>query len=192
MNKTAGRPRDASLDGKVIEATLDVINEDGLAGLGIDGIAVRAGVSKATIYRRWSSKDELVVDAIASLAEVVAVADSSDVRNDLVTVVNDMRRFFCDSRAGEVLPWLAGEIASQSALGLRYATAVMVPKRALVAEIITGGIERCDLRSDLDVDTAIDMILGPIIARRLMGDLEVSPDSWAEVLVDTLLTGWVV
>lgn len=191
MSKPAGRPRDASVDGKVIEAALDAITEDGLAGLSIDGIATRAGVSKATMYRRWASKDELVVDAIASLAEAVGVGATGDTRTDLVKLVNDFRGFLSDSRAGEVFPWLVGEIASRSALGLRYAATVMAPKRAAVAEIIRGGVERGDLRADLVIDTAIDMTIGPVLARRLMGSLEESSDSWAEDIVDTLLSGWV-
>jgi len=191
VNKPAGRPRDGSVDGKVIEAALDAINEDGLAGLSVDAIAARAGVSKATIYRRWASKDELVVDAVASLAEAVGEETTGNTRADLIKVVNDFRRFLSDSRAGEVFPWLAGEIASRSALGLRYAATVMVPKRATVAEIIRGGVERGDLRANLAIDTAIDMTIGPVLARRLLGSLEGSSDSWAEDVVDTLLSGWV-
>jgi len=191
VNKPAGRPRDESVDRKVIEAALDSINEDGLAGLSVDGIAVMAGVSKATIYRRWASKDELVIDAIASLAEAVGGEATGDTRTDLIEVVSDLRTFLSDSRAGEVFPWLAGEIASQSSLGLRYAVTVMVPKRAAVAVIIRGGMERGDLRSDLVIDTAIDMTIGPVLARRLMGSLEHSSDTWAEDVVDTLLSGWV-
>jgi len=190
MTRSAGRPRDPSVDARAIEAALDAINEEGMAGLSIDGIAARAGVSKATIYRRWNSKDELVVDAIASLSGAVGAMTTGDVRADLVAVVSDLRRFFCDTRAGEVFPWLAGEIASQSALGLRYAAAVIVPKRALVAGIISDGMERGDLCSDIDVMTVVDLIIGPVIARRLMGSLASSPETWPDDLIDSLLTGW--
>jgi AcrR family transcriptional regulator len=186
----AGRPRDPSVDERVIESTLDAINEGGLAGLTIDDIAARAGVSKTTIYRRWDSKDALVVDAVASLSGVVGSVTTGGLRADLVTVARDLRQFFSDTSAGEVLPWLAGEIARRSDVGERYSVAVMVPKRALVSGIISRGIERGELRHDLDVSTAVDLIIGPVLARRLIGSLAESPESWPETLIDSLLTGW--
>jgi len=187
---STGRPRDPSVDDRVIESTLDAINEGGLAGLTIDRIAARAGVGKTTIYRRWNTKDDLVVDAIASLSVGVGSASTGDVRTDLVAVVTDLRRFFSDSRAGEVLPWLAGEIAHRSDVGERYSAAVMVPKRVLVASIISDGIDRGDLRRDIDVPTAVDLIIGPVLARRFIGSLADSPESWPQDLIDSLLTGW--
>jgi AcrR family transcriptional regulator len=187
---SVGRPRDASIDGRVIEAALDLIQDAGLVGLSVDGIAARAGVSKATIYRRWDSKDELVVDAIASLAETAGFQDSGDVRVDLVTAVSELREFVCDTRAGEVFPWLAGEISGRTPLGARYATAVMVPKRALIADILARAVERGELRSDLDVGIAVDVVIGPVIVKRLSGEFEDTPVSWVEDLVDTILSGW--
>jgi AcrR family transcriptional regulator len=185
-----GRPRDPSVDDRVIRSTLDAINEQGLAGLTIAEIATRACVSKATIYRRWESKDELVVDAIATLSGAVGSVATGDTRADLVAVVTDLRRFFCDTRAGEVFPWLAGEIARKSDIGRRYSAAVMVPERVLIAAIISDGVERGDLRQDVDVPTAVDLIIGPVLARRLRGSLADAPDSWPETLVDSLLGGW--
>ena len=187
-----GRPRDSTVDARVMEAALVAIHEEGLAGLTIDEIAQRAGVSKATIYRRWDSKDEVVVDAVASLSGAVGGVSTGDVRTDLVSVVGDLVTFFTDSRAGKVLPWLVGEVASQSPLGLRYATAVMLPKRALVAGIITQGIESGDLRPDIDVMVAVDLIIGPVVAMRFMGTLAEVPESWPMDLIDGLLTGWSV
>jgi len=189
--KSTGRPRDASVDEKVIKATLDAINEDGLAGLSIDGIAARAGVSKASMYRRWASKEELVVDAIASLAGAIGQVTTGNTREDLTTVVNEFRGLLSSSPAGEVFPWLAGEIASGSAIGLRYASTVMAPRQAAIAAVIRSGVERGDLRGDLPIDTAVDMMLGPILARRLRGSLEDSSETWAEDIVDALLSGWV-
>jgi AcrR family transcriptional regulator len=61
-----GRPRDASVDAAIVQAVLEVLNEVGLAAMSMDAVAARAGVGKATIYRRWSSKEEMVIDAIAA------------------------------------------------------------------------------------------------------------------------------
>lgn len=190
MTPPTGRPRDASIDVKVIGCALDMLNECGLGGMSVEGIAARAGVSKASIYRRWDSKDELVVDAVASLIEETDLPDTGDIRTDLRATVAGMRGFVCDSRAGEVLPWMAGEIARQSAVGRRYRTSVVEAKRTKVAHLVSRAVERGELRSDLDVDTAVDMILGPVIMRRLIGSLDGTPESWTDDFVDALLHGW--
>jgi len=190
MNPPVGRPRDASVDAKVVEATLDTIHEAGLAGLSIEGIAARAGVGKATIYRRWASREELLVDVIASVAAAAGVPDTGDVRSDLVAVVTEMRAFMSDSRAGDVLPWLAGEIAGRTRLGTRYWEAVIAPKHAMIATVIERGIERGELRADLDVGMAVDLIIGPVVIKRLGQGFEDASRSWEERFVDMLLSGW--
>ena len=190
MNRTVGRPRDTSVDIKVVDATLEILNSDGLGGLSIEGVASRAGVSKATIYRRWDSKEDLLVDAIATLVHEVEVPDSGDIRGDLTTAMAGMTRFVTDTRAGEVFPWLVGEIASESEIGLRYAVSVIGPRRSMIADLIAHAVERGDLRDDLDIDLAVDMLTGPVLIRRMLGRLADSPDAWAGRLVTQLLEGW--
>ncbi len=190
MTRTVGRPRDNSIDVKVVDATLEILNVDGLGGLSMEGIAARAGVSKATIYRRWDSKEDLLVDAIATLVHEVEVPDSGDIRGDLVTAIAGMHRFVSDTRAGEVFPWLVGEIARGSEVGLRYAGSVVGPRRAMMAQLIAHAVERGAIRGDLDVELAVDMLTGPVIIRRMMGRHQERPDTWATDLVDQLLEGW--
>jgi AcrR family transcriptional regulator len=190
MAAPVGRPRDQTVEGKVVASTFDLLNEEGLGGLSVEGIAARAGVSKATIYRRWDSKEELLVDAFACVAEEVTIPDSDDIREDLVAAVRAIRGFVCDSRAGEVFPWLVGEIASGSEVGRRYEATVIRPRREMLAGLIERAVQRGQLRSDLDVDLAVDMVNGAVIIRRMLGRLEQAPQSWPEVLVDTLMAGW--
>lgn len=190
MKNRRGRPRDESVDSKVIESALGILNEEGMSGLTVDGITAKAGVSKASFYRRWDSKDELIVDLIASLVEVIEIPETGDIRRDLTTVVSGMRKFVSDTRAGEVFPWLVGEMARQSPIGIRYMTIVVAPRKAKIARLISNAVDKGDLRPDLDVDTAVDMIMSPIIVRRLTGSLDKTPRSWAEHLVGSLLDGW--
>lgn len=172
-----------------MDAALEVLQDEGFAGLTIDSIADRAGVSKATIYRRWESKETLLVDAVARVVEAVVIEDTGDIRHDLTAAVRGMCSFVTDTRAGEVFPWLVGEIANGSEIGTRYAGAVIVPRRRMLGELLTAAIERGDLREDLDVATAVDMVMGPVIMRRIAGLLEGSGESWAETIVDSLLSG---
>ncbi|MGA7271595.1 MAG: TetR/AcrR family transcriptional regulator [Acidimicrobiia bacterium] len=183
-----GRPRDSSLDSTVLDSVLDVIEDHGLGGLNMDTVANRAGVSKATIYRRWDSKEELLVDAVACLADSVMIDVTGDIRQDLTTLVTQMRSFMHEMPAGSVFPWLVGEVAAGTDLGKRYLNDVIAPRRAAVAHVIREAVERGDLRSDIDVELAVDMLLGPVLVRKLVGP---SPHrSWPETLVDELLDGW--
>lgn len=183
-----GRPRDQAVDQKVIEAAFDLLNDNGFAGLSIEAIAARAGVSKAAIYRRWDSKDEFLVDAMASVIETVEIGETGDIRNDLVEALRNMQSFICDTRAGEIFPWLVGEIAARSEVGLRYG-AVISRRRELLFGLVERAVQRGDLRADLDVQTALDMLSGAMILRKITG--LGFPDDGPENLVDTLLEGWV-
>lgn len=159
-----------------------------MAGLSIDAIASHAGVSKSTIYRRWDSKELLLVDAVARFVDTVKIPDTGHIRHDLVAAVRGMRDFVSDTRAGEVFPWLVGEIASGTEIGNRYAAAVIIPRRQILAGLLEKAIERGELRTNLDVGTAVDMLLGPVIVRRIAGLLDRLADDWPETLVDTLLS----
>jgi AcrR family transcriptional regulator len=186
--KGPGRPRDQAVEQKVVDATFDLLNENGFAGLSIEAISVRASVSKAAIYRRWDSKDELLVDAMASVIETVEIGETGDIRSDLVAALRSMQLFITDTRAGEVFPWLVGEIAARSEVGLRYGAAIS-RRRELLFGLVERAVLRGDLRADLDVQTALDMLSGAMILRKITG--LGFPDNGPEHLVDTLLEGWV-
>ena len=188
--RSPGRPRDESVDRRIIKATLESLNEEGMAGLSIEGIASKAGASKATIYRRWDSKEELVVDAVADLVEAIEIPDTGDLRADLLITVEGLLTFVSDSRAGEVFPWLVGEVAAGTPVGIRYATDVVLPRRQMVADVLKHAVQRGDLRADLDIEVSVDMLIGPIIMRKITGLLRLAPESWFESLVDSLIAGW--
>jgi hypothetical protein len=92
--------------------------------------------------------------------------------------------------AGSIFPWLVGEVSAGTELGRHYAEAVILPRRQMIAQVIAEGIERGDLRPDLDVEVAVDMVSGPAILRKLMGSFRDDDEEWEEKLVDGLLLGW--
>lgn len=185
-----GRPRDDSVDTRAIEATLSLLEEEGPAGLTVEGIAAKAGVSKSTLYRRWDSSDEIVTHCIVSLVDSIEFPDSGDIRQDLLAVVNGIGTFARSSRAGTVLPWLMGEIAAGSDLGRKYAENVIRPRRQMILDLLEDARARGDLRSDLDTKVAVDIIVGPLLLRKITGITEAPDDGWAEAFVDSLLQGW--
>jgi AcrR family transcriptional regulator len=156
----------------------------------MDAVAACAGVGKATIYRRWSSKEDLVVDVMASLVAAVEVPETDDIRTDLITLLVRLRVFMSDVKAGSIFPWLVGEVAAGTEVGRHYANAVIIPRRAMIAQVIGHAIEIGSLRRDLDVQLAVDMITGPAILRKMMAPVQGVDERWEERLVDALLEGW--
>lgn len=184
-----GRPRDDTIDTAILEAVLSMVEEDGLGALTVDGIAERAGVSKATIYRRWDSKEEIVVDAVASCVSAVDLPDAPTVRDGLVAGMLHITSSM-STTAGQIFPWVVGEIAARTEIGDRYVEVVVRPKRRALAALISAGVERGELRSDLDVELAVDMVMGSILVRKLSGPGPLHDVDRIERHVDYLIDGW--
>jgi AcrR family transcriptional regulator len=189
-DRKLGRPRDASVDAAIVQAVLEVLEEVGLGAMSMDAVAARAGVGKATIYRRWSSKEDMVIDVVASLVAAVEVPETDSIRTDLITLLERLRVFMSDVKGGSIFPWLVGEVAAGTEVGRHYANAVILPRRAMIAQVIGHAIEIGTLRPDLDVQLAVDMITGAAILRKLIQPMRGVDESWEEKLVDMLLEGW--
>ena len=185
-----GRPRDAAVSSAIAGAVISLLREVGLSGLTMDAVASRAGVSKASIYRRWASKEDLLVDVIANLASENPVPDTGHLRRDLVELLHRMEAFLSDIEAGQLFPRMAAEVHAASALGRRYAEQVILPRRAMLSGMLSEAQARGAIRDDLDIDVAVDMLTGPVILRMLLGRFAPPVSEWAPRLVDGLLQGW--
>ncbi|HET7638015.1 MAG TPA: helix-turn-helix domain-containing protein, partial [Ktedonobacteraceae bacterium] len=92
--RKAGRPRSAQSHRAILEATLALFAEVGLQGLSIEAIAERAGVGKTTIYRRWSSKEDMIKDALDLFRSGNPIPDTGNIRNDLLYIAKEARELF--------------------------------------------------------------------------------------------------
>lgn len=185
-----GRPRSPRADKAILRATLELFGEVGFEALTIEGVAERATVGKTTIYRRWPSKEELVSAAVGTLSADLAVPASGSVRDDLIDLLRQMIRFITSEPAGRVLPRMASEMAAGSSMGRAYVRMVIGPRRELVAGALRRGVERGELGEDLDVELAIDALIGPLIVRRMLGGPRTTfPRELPERLVDGALRG---
>lgn len=160
-----GRPRSARVREAVLEATLAMLSERGMSGLTVEGVAARAGVGKATLYRRWRSKLPLVLEAVTSLPELSMPA-SGTLQGDLREILLDLARIFRVSPCGRVLAQLAAERGSDAALDAAVRRFVAV-RRKPVVDVLRAGMMHGKLPSDLDPDTITDMLVGPIVNRLL-------------------------
>jgi AcrR family transcriptional regulator len=184
-----GRPRSAEAHAAILAAALELAVEGGLRGLSMEAIAARAGVGKATIYRRWKTKEALFAEAIGSIALAPEVPDTGSARGDFEATSGAAVGRMAPE-AFRVLPRLMADAADDPELLAALREALVRPRRAAIAEILRRGIERGELRGDVDIDLVSDMLIGPMIARVLMsgGDPTVL-DGVAMRVWDTLAAG---
>ena len=162
-----GRPRSALARRSILDAALALYGELGLEAMSVEGVAARAGVGKATIYRRWDSKEELVADAIAELIAQVADPDTGSVRLDLIELLIQLQRAMGNSGTGRIFPRIAQELAAGSSLGRVYRRRVIEPRARILDAILQRGIDRGELPATLEFELASDLLIGPIILCRL-------------------------
>jgi AcrR family transcriptional regulator len=188
VGRRPGRPRSERADQAIIEAALSLFAESGPEGLCIERVAARAGVGKATIYRRWPGKEDLLLDAIAALKTPLPEPAGRSVREDLVTLVGTLCQDSADPRRAREFALLLGEGAKYPRLMARYVETVLEPRREVVRAVLRRGVASGELRPDLDVDAALFMLVGAVVARR-GHEQQAVPAGYAERVVDELLRG---
>jgi AcrR family transcriptional regulator len=188
LTRRPGRPRDDRATNAAIAATLDLVAENGVRGLTTDAVATRAGMSKATMYRRWPSKDALLVDAVSSLVSEIAVPDTGTLREDVRLLLRQAVRLYADSRPEKLIPELVAEMRRNPELADAVRSGFLAQRRAALAQILERALARGELREDIDHELALDLLGGVIYYRFLItgGPLD---DALADSLTDALLYG---
>jgi AcrR family transcriptional regulator len=181
-----GRPRDQRVSRAITEAALRQLMEDGYARLSMESVASEAGVARATVYRRFKDKADLVTAAIADYAGADAdPALSGDPRAQLERFLLDFDDRFNRSCI-EVLGGLLADREDPAALALHRAR-VIEPRRAYARSLLEQARQAGELDPDADLDVALDMLVGLVIARAVNGrDLE---PGWADRALDLVWRG---
>lgn len=184
-----GRPRSDAAHRAILLAFRDVLAEVGFADVHLEHVAARAGVGKATIYRRWSSKEDLALELLSELAGPhIAVADEGDTRAELLAAVVNPMRAVTDTPFGPVIRALISQLAIDPRLRDPFRANVVGARRTEVARLIGRGIERGDLRPDADADVATELLVGPVYFRLMFGgELTLA---FANRVVDSVLRGF--
>jgi AcrR family transcriptional regulator len=159
----AGRPRSEEAHQAILDATLALLSEVGFSALTIEGVASRAGVGKATIYRRWPSKLPLVVEAFGSLPALEDI-DTGSLEGDLVTMIRNYLTLFVATPLATALPSLAAERVHNPELG-ELMDPLMAGRRQPLRRAFERAIARGELSPDLNVELASDLVMGPIAVR---------------------------
>ena len=184
-----GRPRSAIADKAIREAAVDLFAERGFEGVSVEDVAERAGVSRATIYRRYPSKVDLIVEAGACLAtDDIAFPDTGNLRDDLRGLARSLVKAFKDSPAGRVMPVMVFERRRYPELDEGYRR-FLSDRKTRTRQVLRRAVERGELPSDTDVAVMSSMLVGPIFHRLLITQ-EPLNDAFVDALVDALLRGF--
>ena len=184
-----GRPRSDKLHRAILDAARELLIQDGYTRLRLEHIAVRAGVGKATLYRRWRSKEALAQALIADLAAPhLTIEDTGDTRQEMLAAVLNPLKAITETEFGPVILALMSQIAGNPALGDPFRATVVATRRTEVEKMIARGIARGDLRPDADVSVATELLVGPVYFRLVFGG--VLDDEFAERLVDSIMLGF--
>jgi AcrR family transcriptional regulator len=171
----------------VLDAADDLLVERGFAGVTIEGIAAKAGVAKQTIYRWWSSKTEVLMDAyLEDAAEDLIPADHGDLDSDLRAYLRRLAGFLVGTDPGEVFRALIGQAQHDRDIATAFRGRCVGEQRARDRLLIERAVSRGELPRDLDVATAVDQLVGPIYYRILVTGQEVDP-VFIDALVDSFL-----
>jgi AcrR family transcriptional regulator len=185
-----GRPRSSDADRAIIEATLELLVESGVAATAIEHVAARAGVSKATIYRRWPNKDALIIDAIATVEEPDPELPGTSLRDDLVAISTNVIGRKLSEQSNKLYAWMAAEADRVPEIRRQYKNLVVERRRAFVRRVLCDWQAQGELRADVDIEVALLLVVGPVLAYRMHWfEKESAPDAVLEKLIDAALQG---
>ena len=183
-----GRPRDPETDRAILRAALKLLTDRGYAGMSVEGVASRAGVGKTTIYRRYSSKVELVAAALGALRDDLGpLPDTGDIRSDIVEMILQMRRALRQGPGlGMIGALLVEERRSPELLEL-LRERLLRPRREEAIMVLQRGVDRGEIRADVDLEVAVQAMVGAVITRHIFGATE--SRRRIEQTVDTIWNG---
>lgn len=168
VRRAPGRPRSTEADEAILDAAIELFADAGYEGFTVEGVAARAGVGKATIYRRYPGKLELVVAACRAHVDVGRAApDTGSTLGDLTEIVDSVISVLTGTALGRAVPVLVAEAARVPELDAQH-QAIVQEKRARIRAVVDRAVDRGDVRADVDPDLFIDACVGPIFYRFLV------------------------
>lgn len=162
----AGRPRKAEADDAILGAASAMLRDVGVRGLTVEAVASDAGVSVGSVYRRWSTKSELIAAAYRDALAPAEPVDTGSLRGDLTEIAEQTFRFFTGDHARMLLALMTESGSDPELLSAIQETSN--PRRTGLRAIIQRAIDRGEIPPDTDVEMAIDFLVGPLWTRLLV------------------------
>ncbi|MER6408190.1 TetR/AcrR family transcriptional regulator [Streptomyces viridosporus] len=190
-----GRPRSAAADAAILAATREALVELGWSRLTLSDVAIRAGVAKTTLYRRWAGKNELVVDAVAELFDELRVPDRGSLAADIEGVVLQFAAILARPEARSGLMAVVAEATRDEALRERIRASIVDRQKHLVLAGRARAQARGELPAETDIgrtaraaDLIFDMVAGAVVHRTLVS-AEPADEEWVHGFTRVLLSG---
>jgi AcrR family transcriptional regulator len=164
-----GRPRDPAVEEAILDATIKLLASSGVEGTSIEKVASEAGTTKVTVYKRFSSKSELIGAALSHLQLGDVPEPTGNTEADLVALLTAMRRQYADAGGMSILgTCLTSEAQTSEFLDI-VRTRTLRPRRATFARVLRRAVESGELTDDADIERAISMIIGSFYADYMAG-----------------------
>jgi len=189
-DRRPGRPRDARVDAAVLAAARSLLAEKGFAGTTVEAIATRAGVGKATIYRRWPTREALLLAVTTAELPDIPTPDTGDLRQDLRLVFTSLAEQVRIAGPASYLGDLIGESTRNPAMRKDF-QALIQQRRSLCAAIVAKARQRGEVRKSVDPDLVLDLISGAIFYQKLFADGD-ADRRYVERAIDAVLDGILV
>ena len=184
-----GRPRSSDADRAILAAAGSLLASHGLEAMSIEEVAARAGVGKATIYRRWPSKGLLALDAfVVSFSAEQPVPDTGSLRGDLLAALRTWVRAVTTTPNGRLLASLIGFAQHDPELHAAWRDRVLEPLRARHRVMLERAVARGEIPASVDFEVVLDLFFGAAQHRLLLGHLPMT-DHFVESVVDVMLYG---
>jgi AcrR family transcriptional regulator len=185
-----GRPRSEKARKAILEAAVELLLARGLTSVSMDAVAEKAGVSKATIYRWWPSKETLALDALYTEWTTAGSAprDTGTLRGDLLSLLRPWARVVGRQPHARIIAALLSEAQNDPAFAEEYRHRVVEPRRELAKAVFLRAIDRAEIAPDTNLEVALDLVYGPIYHRLLHGHADLT-DRFVQDVVDMVLTG---
>ena len=181
-----GRPRSTECDNAILDSAVAEYASGGLEGMSVDAVAARAGVSKATIYRRYPSKVDLVIAAATYLCVENSVhCDTGTLRGDLTTMLRNLRANLVDPVFGVAKVRLVADALHSEELARAHRDLVLQRRQQTLA-MLQRAIDRGELRADIDLEFATDELGAPVFYRYLLMH-EIVDDAYLTHIVDSFM-----
>jgi AcrR family transcriptional regulator len=186
-----GRPPSPRSREAALATTVELLAEVGYGRLTTAAVAKRAGVSTATLYRHWESKDALVTDAVSGLISEIRIPDHGDARRDLLSLMRDAVRLYTTSIAAPALRGVTTEMANNAELRDTIRERFLDARRDALREVLERGVARGELVRAIDYELALDLLGGPLFYRFLITGGPID-EALAEGVVDVVMARWAV
>ncbi len=185
-----GRPRSAEADEAILQAALELMAADGYRALTMEKVRERSGVGKATIYRRYASKEELVAAAIAHLnSDIPLPDDTGSIVGDFAATAQQVLEGAARTGALTLMPRLLAEVVGEPEMHALFSKHLVEPRRRVVRGIVERAKARGEIRQDVDTDVAIDLMVGPFIYRLILAGGDEAGIGSPVDLLNTVMAG---